>query len=70
MAEAVFGNRHWPREFYRMTGRVNSVISVIRKKLRQVLYLDDTWNPVPCTEKGSGGSWTLFFPADVGKGKA
>ena len=41
-----------------------------QKKLRLAMFLDDTWNPVPCTERGHGEKWTLYFPAAIDEGRA
>ena len=67
LATAVWGNEPWPREFYRVAGRVAGICSKLRVKLRQVLRVGDNWNPVVCIDRGAGGRWSLLFPPECGK---
>jgi integrase len=51
--------------------RVASVISRLRITLRKHLNLGPDWDPLPCLQKGLGGTWTLFIPpAAKNKGAA
>jgi integrase len=51
-------------------GRISDAISTIRERLRHVLLLPDSFNPVPCVARGNGGVWTLYIPGQAGKGAA
>ena len=69
LTHAVWGNRAWPREIHRVCGRVAGICSVLRRKLRQVLFLTDEWNPLVCVERGDGGTWALLFPPVSSNGR-
>lgn len=65
LAAAVYGP-DWRKRSHRKThGRICGIISTLRNKLRQVLYLGDSWNPVPCIERGDNGKWMLFVPRNA-----
>ena len=63
LADAVFNGSTRPDELYRVQYRVHGCVSVVRDRLRRALYLDDTFNPIPCVERGAGGKWSLLLPA-------
>ena len=48
-----------------VAGRVGSVLSRLRTKLREAFGLEETFDPVPCIaveRLNGGGKWTVFVP--------
>ena len=64
LADVVFDGSARPDELYRVQYRVHGCVSVVRDRLRRALYLDETFNPVPCVKRGAGGEWALLLPAE------
>ena len=64
LAVVVFEGHSRPDELFRVQYRVHGCVSVVRDRLRRALYLDGTFNPVPCVERGDGGKWQLLLPAE------
>jgi integrase len=64
----------WPDgdfgSFRTIQGRICDCISTIRERLRHVLLLPDAFNPVPCVQRGFGGTWSLYIPGEAGRGAA
>ena len=70
LATAIWPDGKRPASFRTLQGRVCDCITTIRERLRHVLLLPDTFNPVPCIERGTGGKWTLYIPGNAGKAGA
>jgi integrase len=67
---AVWPDGKFPGSFRTLQGRICDCISTIRERLRHALLLPESFNPVPCIERGNGGKWTLYIPGQAGRGAA
>lgn len=70
LADVFYVDRKRPDDFYHVQGRVCDVLSNLRVTLRDRFEMPKGWNPVPCTERGKGGKWTLLLPETAGEGGA
>jgi len=58
--------RHY-RSYAEMTIRgMHNIISGLRRMLKKYFGLG-SWDPLPCTSRGTGGAWTISLPADVNR---
>jgi integrase len=67
---AVWPDGNIPGSFRTVQARICDCISTIRERLRHALLLPESFNPVPCVQRGNGGVWSLYIPGEAGKGAA
>jgi hypothetical protein len=69
LAAAVWPDGYRPEKFDTMQGAICDRISKLRVRLRWALHLPEAYDPIPCLERGKGGTWTIYLPA-LAKGGA
>ena len=53
-----------------VSGRVGTVLSILRSKLRDAFGLEESFDPIPCVSierLNGGGNWTVFIPSTNGR---
>ena len=70
LAGAVWPDGFRPAKFDTLQGSICDRISKLRAHLRWALHLPEAYDPIPCIEKGNGGVWTIYLPAQAKGGAA
>lgn len=70
---AVLYEKNIPSDPAIVSGRVGTVLSILRGKLREAFGLESTFDPIPCVSidrLNGGGNWTVFVPSTNRKASA